>query len=348
MLKPTIQLQTTVSRWLNKLRGESAAPPPSPEAQPEAVIQPAPPKTDVAELAVLRLASSRNEIAERIELINAMTGTEVTAAASSVISIVDSANAHIGKVKQLASRVGAQDQSDGIQRSIQSQTSAIDTYVQTLLKKSQTHAELATEALSQVQNISGAAAAIDRLARNARILAINARVVSAHASEGARGFDVISTEMQRLSNEVASTNKLIASLAANLKEILPRMAAGSEELSDRTKTFALESQRHAEDVNRGVELLQTDLRDTLSLGDQAVESILKSSQEALSHLQFQDVVAQRLLNVDQWLQEAQVEIANAGEKPQELAAAIRPPVHVELGGGHSVEQEYSAGEVLLF
>ena len=64
------------------------------------------------------------------------------------------------------------------------------------------------------------------------------------------------------------------------------------------------------------------------------------SHAALSHLQFQDVAAQRVLHVDNWLHDVEIELRDGD------ATDVTPPVHVEEGGGHV--DDSLAGVVQLF
>jgi hypothetical protein len=80
--------------------------------------------------------------------------------------------------------------------------------------------------------------------------------------------------------------------------------------------------------------------------DQEMAYLISSSHEALSHLQFQDVIAQGLLRVEPALHDLQVQQANELGL-EDVIAALPPAQHREIGGDKPVDQE-NAGEVLLF
>ena len=73
---------------------------------------------------------------------------------------------------------------------------------------------------------------------------------------------------------------------------------------------------------------------------------MRHSHESLSHLQFQDAVAQGLQRIDDWIRDAQLA---AAELPaaEGRAAEIAEPMHPEIGGDKPIDLE-TAGDVLMF
>ena len=80
--------------------------------------------------------------------------------------------------------------------------------------------------------------------------------------------------------------------------------------------------------------------------DLTMGMIVEASQNALSHLQFQDAVAQGLMRLDRQVLEAQ-QVACRALGAEDLIPSLEPPMHVEIGGEKAVKNE-NAGEVLLF
>jgi hypothetical protein len=74
--------------------------------------------------------------------------------------------------------------------------------------------------------------------------------------------------------------------------------------------------------------------------------ILRASQDALSSLQFQDVVAQGLLRIDQRLHDLQVDVARQTGQ-SEILAHVAPSAHIEVGGDKAIKQA-GAGDIRLF
>ena len=74
------------------------------------------------------------------------------------------------------------------------------------------------------------------------------------------------------------------------------------------------------------------------------ESVLATSQRVLSHLQFQDVVAQALVRTDGWLWVLERIYA---EQHQLEVESVHPPKSIEIGGEKPLVHP-DAGEVMLF
>jgi hypothetical protein len=72
--------------------------------------------------------------------------------------------------------------------------------------------------------------------------------------------------------------------------------------------FAVTAADRLEETERGVSSLKQELDRLSRSGGDVMEEILKASHGALSHLQFQDTVAQELRRLDSKLQEAHTAI----------------------------------------
>jgi methyl-accepting chemotaxis protein len=124
------------------------------------------------------------------------------------------------------------------------------------------HDTCAQQAVEQVAHTLAAAQVIERLARQAKMLALNARIESVRGGEQARGFAVIAEEMTRLSTAVAATNDTVQRLAGSLGGLLPKMAAQAHELSERADAFSTEAGRRLGELDRQVAALRSDVAET--------------------------------------------------------------------------------------
>jgi hypothetical protein len=88
------------------------------------------------------------------------------------------------------------------------------------------------------------------------------------------------------------------------------------------------------------------MNQAIETSDQAMSRIIRCSHEAMSHLQFQDAVAQGLLRLDNRAREALIELCQLAGLEDRIAS-IAPAMHVEIGGEKPVEQN-NAGDVILF
>jgi hypothetical protein len=101
---------------------------------------------------------------------------------------------------------------------------------------------------------------------------------------------------------------------------LPSIAQHARDLRSAMEGFAVSASDRLQETESGVNALKQELDSLSRASNIAMEDILKASRGALSHLQFQDVVAQELRRFDARVQEAHVEIAQAmGADANDLA-----------------------------
>jgi methyl-accepting chemotaxis protein len=290
------------------------------------------------------LADLRRRVAERLASVNELTEREVLAAGKSVHEIVDHATKHITWLRDVLHRVGGGDHA--VNRAIEDQSALLGEYAADIRQRVAEHDQLAQKAVAQAANTLAAGGEIATLARQAKMLALNARIEAVRSGDQVRSFAVIADEMARLSKAVAVANEQVQQLAASLGAILPAMAAQTSTLRQRAEDFAVRASEQIADLKGHVAAIRDDVTATAAASDETLARVISDSHDALSHLQFQDVAAQRLLYVDSWLRDVQVAVVTEVAGPQQVEE-IAPPVHSELGGG-VVESSTPAGEVQLF
>jgi methyl-accepting chemotaxis protein len=248
----------------------------------------------------------RSKVGQSVSQLSQLTGDEVAAATSLLQEVVDRSRAFV-QHRQLAfakfdGRVG---------RMIGMQGSMLRDEVRSMAGRAAEQDERARQAAAAAKTIADLAQAIERLASEARLLAVNARIESSRLGAQSAGFEVLASEMQRLSDEVAGTNERVSELAARLGTDLPWIAQHARDLRGAMESFAVSAAERLEQTESGVQLLKQELETASRFGGIVMEEILKASHGALSHLQFQDTVAAELRGLDAKLQEAQAEIAQS-------------------------------------
>jgi methyl-accepting chemotaxis protein len=194
------------------------------------------------------------------------------------------------------------------------------------------HDEATQRAVDHVASTLSSAKVIATLTHHAKVLALNARIESARAGDQARGFTVIAEEMARLSKSVAETNQRVQQLASTLSDLLPLMAAQTRELRDRSERFADQANAQISTLDHHIAAMRDNIAATASGSDDAMAQVLRDSNTALSHLQFQDVAAARLRGVTTWVRDA--------------ADGITVEAHVEAAAAATDEAE--AGDLAFF
>jgi methyl-accepting chemotaxis protein len=190
---------------------------------------------------------------------------------------------------------------------------------------------------------------------------LNANIEAARLGVKGAGFEVIASQMRRLTDQVDSANRQVEQIARALLSSLPKIVEHNDRMCRSTEAFGKELSETVQRANSAAQHLKDSVAGVLSKGDKDSHAILSGSHHALSHLQFQDPVAQSLVIIDADLQKLRERItellAEAGVHRNELSEALDTPIeraeaHRELNAGEVTalegEAPADAGEVLLF
>lgn len=298
------------------------------------------------------LDAMRARMRDRVQQLNRMTADETTAAASLVNDVVERARVYVQDSQRALSKIEGGGE-DGVGQLLGSQSSLVRDHAREMSARAAVQDERARQAAAAAKSIADLAASIDRLAGEARLLAVNARIESSRLGAHSAGFEVLASEMQRLSDEVAGANERVSELAARLGTDLPQIAQHARDFLTAMQSFAETASTKLDETERGVNTLRTDLAGLSRAGGAAMEDILRASRGALSHLQFQDVVAQELRAMDARIRDAQVEVAQLLGADPASVAAIPAAEYTTMGGDMTVAAAEAApiapsGEVMLF
>ncbi|MDX2018944.1 MAG: methyl-accepting chemotaxis protein [Deltaproteobacteria bacterium] len=288
----------------------------------------------------------RSTLAQRISEVVAMTEREVMAAAESVHSIVGVASGQVTALKEVIrnSTDGAGESSMG--RAISLQLGSATSFAKDLAMRIEEQRQIARAAADSAAGISEAASSVQGLTRRANILALNARIEATRLAGNAQGFSVIATDMKNLSQAIADLNGTISGLARTVQSLIPKLASGVETMSLKSHDFSETLRAGMSEIEEVSIRQRNEVNQALETSDQAMSRIIRASHQALSHLQFQDAVAQGLMRLDSRARDAVVELCKLSGREDRIAG-LAPAMHIEMGGEKPVEQT-NAGEVTLF
>ena len=147
------------------------------------------------------------------------------------------------------------------------------------------------EALTLSDDITKAGLAVDKLANQARLLALNAKIEAARLGSAGSAFSVITEEMNHLSMEIAKTNRLIADSTQAIRVCLPTLAEQATMQIKRLEEFSQTMQGLKESIEESIST-------TNNTSDSHIDQVLNLAYETLSHLQFQDPMIQSVQKID--------------------------------------------------
>jgi methyl-accepting chemotaxis protein len=296
----------------------------------------------------LAITEFREKLVKRVRMINETTANEVRETAHFLNTIVELARTYVADSQRALSRLQGEG-NDSIGQLLHKQTEFLRRHASEMAERAAVQDERARQAAKAAKNIADLAASIERLAGEARLLAVNARIESSRLGAQSAGFEVLASEMQRLSDEVASTNERVGELAGRLGQDLPWIAQHARDFRRAMEEFSNIASMQLDETERGVTELRTQVTRASKQGGAVIEDILRSSQAALSHLQFQDVVAQELRLLDGQARQAQLEALRVLDADPDLLADVPDPEYETAGGGQPTGANQSAsGDVLLF
>jgi hypothetical protein len=110
---------------------------------------------------------------------------------------------------------------------------------------------------------------------------------------------VIAQEMTSMTNEVRLANTEIEQIVSDLEQALPQIAQQAHDARDQSDAFVGAMREHMARVDGAVSVLRNGVSATLRTNDERLGTVLSVSQDALSHLQFQDTAAQALQRIEQ-------------------------------------------------
>ncbi|MBC7976135.1 MAG: hypothetical protein H7138_14270 [Myxococcales bacterium] len=289
-----------------------------------------------------QLRKIRERIIARVRKTNQSTEEGVLDAGRHVHRVVELAHGHIARLRDVLSGPVGNEDSD-LARAIRSQSDHVRQHTASVGKAVGEHSVQVAAVAEQVRSITAAAREIDRLNAAARVLSINARI-EASRSSGSAVFSSIANEMQQLSKAIANANRTVYDLATTMAKAVPELVRQNQSLARVVDGYAVDARERIDQVDRRVAELRAAVSTTLAESDHALAEIVSESHAALSELQFQDVCAQGLLQIDTWMAGLSHELA------AELGvhSDILPPAHQTVSDDDVEIDRAAAGEVMMF
>jgi len=281
------------------------------------------------------LADHRARVHEHIQHAQALSEKEILAIGENVQNIVDHTRQYIDVSKHTT------------EENFSAQTRSLNDYLEYARGSSDAQHHAVIQALALSDDIAHAGAAVDRLASQARLLALNAKIEAARLGGAGSAFGVITEQMNHLSLEIAKTNRLIADATQAIRECLPVIAEQNTAQIRRLETFTATMRQLKADIENSLSSANT-------AGDTHINMILTLAYAALSHLQFQDPMIQGVQKIDFLARDlhdevnATLDIPAPQNTPSPYIETLGSKMDEETQGDAGVHAGVHAGEVILF
>jgi methyl-accepting chemotaxis protein len=262
---------------------------------------------------------------------------------SGVVAVIERINAVYGISKSQIDRINSSMQNGLMLSSVMSEQSNNNQKIVGIL---QNHVDVQRvelkDTLERTQRLSAEVAALEPLvvvisdiAKQTNLLALNAAIEAARAGESGRGFAVVADEVRKLSTQTAEAATDIsmriraATERTRAELVLAEKActehAGVDELSGIIDGMSAMESRFAQGSGLMLEVMQA--------VDEGNQDVVTRLSEALGYIQFQDVVRQRVEQVQFALKELDEHLQHVFRVSEEAAEhAITPTLKERLEG----------------
>jgi len=252
--------------------------------------------TSVLSLLLEDLERSSSGIESTLEQVCTTTDEQILSVGQSVQQIFKESDAYNREFRELVLQLTEED-GNTFAAAIQQQSElarGMPAALESILLRSREVVTHVANAQVRIRQILKLVAGIEDIALSAKILTVNARIEATRAGEAGRGFAVVATNMQELSQSVATANASIHLLGSEIGSLLPLMsgaavnaAQGCEDQTARVRGAVDIAESQYKDARH-------DVVATLDLNRQRGESFRRLSEQLLEQIQFGDLVIQKL------------------------------------------------------
>ena len=161
---------------------------------------------------------------------------------------------------------------------------------------------------------------IGSIAKQTNLLALNAAIEAARAGESGRGFAVVADEVRDLSARTTQFSQQINGLMQGMQVSVRQTEDAIARMASQDMTFALESKQRVEGIIQTMESQNQSRIEAVGRLGSAAQEMEGRVNEAITALQFQDMVSQLIGHVRRRVDALDAVIRHLGELGDALQA----------------------------
>ncbi|MDI9245629.1 methyl-accepting chemotaxis protein [Marinobacter sp. CHS3-4] len=174
----------------------------------------------------------------------------------------------------------------------------VDTIVE-VSRKSVALVDVMQEISGETEAIQSMLDEMNGITGQTNLLAINAAIEAARAGDAGRGFSVVATEVQALSNRSEEFNEKIRSRVANASDLVQRATKSIDDMASQDMNFSLQSKKSVDRLMEEVQELDKARSEGMFQLASVADDVKHDVSEIVTKMQFQDMVTQLLQRVDE-------------------------------------------------
>lgn len=197
--------------------------------------------------------------------------------------------------------------------------------------------------ITYTDDLKKMAAAVEEIAAQTNLLALNAAIEAARAGEAGRGFAVVADEVRKLSSLSSETGKNMSEKVNTINKAIVGVIGISEKFSEKDTGSVAEAGKTIHKVLDNFKGVVNGLTESSKILRKESHGIRDEISDALVHLQFQDRVNQILTHVRNTLNKLQ---ASTEQIVADRKSNIAPTINAETWL-NEMEQGYTTDEQRL-
>lgn len=298
------------------------------------------PETVAAAAADHELTDFIDQATSRIEQEVAQLSAQVSRHVCDLQSLSERETLAIGQVLStiLESVEGILENSEKeLRRSTSAVEDITDEFVQHVEKEAEGQQHAVERVFGLADDIGKSLESIDLLRHTTEMLAINSKVEAARLGDQGRPFAILAEQMRDLGLSVKKTTESVNASIESVREGLPQIAQHTNAMNEYM-------QGYIEDMKQQLQSQQTANLEGQSSGTN-LDQVVELSNRALSHLQFQDPLAQRLGAIER-------EVAGLRDRIGSIVKGDDLPIVSESRDEEDYEEstggQPASGDIMLF